>query len=801
MPFIEPVVMALAGFLGTGGFITMETAFTIADILVTAGAALGMRAVNSLLTPKPKTPGIGANSLSTRNTQVTGTNATKARDLIYGNLGRCTGTIVFRDFTPLNTTVGGVNQTFNRGSVHLVIALAGHQVESIGDPYLQNYNETAPLDPATGDCNSGRFVGKLHCEKFLGAPGQAACATLIAAAPQFQVFPNGWTSAHQLKGVAYVYVRMDWDENVFNQGFPDLRFDVVGKNDIYDPRTGTTGWSNNPIICLRDYFTWPMGIGCYSSEVNDTIISAEANVCDEDVPLAAGGTEKRFTANGTVDLSSTPADIVNALLSSCAGTPAYLSGQWAFYAAHWRGAVGSIGDDDLASSITINARQASSDRYNGVKGVFISADNNWQTSDFPPFYHGTDRGYASDDYLADDGGQPTDRRWKDIQLPFTTSAATAQRLAKLDLESFRREKTITVQTKISKFAHQPPDVVNFTHARWGAEFTNKTFAVNAAQLTMEAPPDPNNLNGSNGQGQSAAPALLMNFTLRETDANVYAWSIAEELAYTAPSGSTGGAPPPAPLIAEQLTAITTGLEFAFNYITYAPVQGYWVYRSSSTDVTTAARYRFIPQSNTDGKYTFQDLVGSGVTFYYWITAINFYGESAKEATFSGATSGLGAGDVMTVYRPTTGSGTYGSPSAAYDNNLSAAASVNPLKFPGVRSDSSTWSGFSAITGTVVSVTLRVVSDFAKSETIGEVVTPNAGSGQTLVEYSTDGGTTWTTLYAESAAGFSERTDSAALSTSVNLANLQVRATTSTTASTDSATHKIYEIWAEVVTSS
>jgi len=64
--------------------------------------------------------------------------------------------------------------------------------------------------------------------------------------------------------------------------------------------------------------------------------------------------------------------------------------------------------------------------------------NGWQNSDFPPYAQDADHGYSGpsdfegDQHLADDGG---DRRWKEIQLPFTISPFAAQRLAKIELMS------------------------------------------------------------------------------------------------------------------------------------------------------------------------------------------------------------------------------------------------------------------------------------------------------------------------------------------------------------------------------
>ena len=91
---------------------------------------------------------------------------------------------------------------------------------------------------------------------------------------------------------------------------------------------------------------------------------------------------------------------------------------------------------NAAGAFQWKSKASARDLFNGVKGVYVSPSNNWQRSDFPPYAQDSKHGYSGpaqyfgDANLAQDGG---DRRWLDIQLPFTISAATAQRLAKVEL--------------------------------------------------------------------------------------------------------------------------------------------------------------------------------------------------------------------------------------------------------------------------------------------------------------------------------------------------------------------------------
>ena len=62
-----------------------------------------------------------------------------------------------------------------------------------------------------------------------------------------------------LRGIAYMYVRLKFDADAFPNGIPVITATVKGKK-LYDPRTSTTVWSDNPALCLRDYLTSKYGL-------------------------------------------------------------------------------------------------------------------------------------------------------------------------------------------------------------------------------------------------------------------------------------------------------------------------------------------------------------------------------------------------------------------------------------------------------------------------------------------------------------------------------------------------------------
>lgn len=177
--------------------------------------------------------------------------------------------------TALTYTVPPTDTGKKNEYLHMVIALAGHEVDSIGEVYFNEFKASDTRFAPGGDAS---FV---HIEKFIGAADQAACATLINA------FPGIWTADHRLRGTAYIYVRLRWNADVFPMGIPVVKAVVRGRK-VFDPRSPTApaAWSNNWALCIRDYLTADFGLVCAAGEIDDSAFAAAAN--DSDAAISLG---------------------------------------------------------------------------------------------------------------------------------------------------------------------------------------------------------------------------------------------------------------------------------------------------------------------------------------------------------------------------------------------------------------------------------------------------------------------------------------------------------------------------------
>lgn len=454
---------------------------TIAVFVVKAIVSMAVNmAISAVFGKKPKASA-GSFQNYSRDRTLTVRQPAAPRRVIYGEV-KVGGVMVF-----LHTTA-------NDTKLHIIQTLAGHECEAIGDVYLND--EVVPLD-GSGNA-TGKYAGYVRVFKHLGAADQAADTTLIAAAP------DKWTSAHRLRGVAYLYVELTGNADLFPNGVPNFSAIVQGKNDIYDPRTATTGWSDNAALCVANYLCdTKYGLGVtYASGINETDLIAAANICDEAVALAAGGTEARYTANGSFDAGQPPEDTIGELLTAMHGYCTRPGSRWSILAGAYQMPTITLDEDDARGAVKVIPRVSRRELYNAVKGLYTSPGSQWQPVDFPAVTNAT--------YETEDNGV---RIWRDISLPYTTSGATAQRIAKIELEKGRQQIVGHYPAKLTALGLYAGGTVKLSLARFG--WTEKVFEVLTWRFEVY----------DDAQGE---PALGIDLVLRETASADYDWSSGEE---------------------------------------------------------------------------------------------------------------------------------------------------------------------------------------------------------------------------------------------------------------------------------
>ncbi len=272
------VVAAIGAAVSTGVAAAVGTAFTWAAFGQAFAVNLALSVLGGLLADSPSQPSGGGFSAEARGRQVVIRSATEPHRIVYGEVS-VAGPLVFAH-------VSGGNNEY----LHLVVPVAGHEVDGI--PYVYLNDERIGTLDTDGNCISGTFAGHVRVHKYLGTDTQDADAALIAESGGL------WTTAHRGLGLAYVYVRLKFNDGIFPNGIPNVRAIVRGRK-CYDPRDGGTRWTPNWELQVRDYLAADFGLACDAAELDDTIVISGANICDERVVVDGGS--PRYSVTFTVD--------------------------------------------------------------------------------------------------------------------------------------------------------------------------------------------------------------------------------------------------------------------------------------------------------------------------------------------------------------------------------------------------------------------------------------------------------------------------------------------------------------------
>lgn len=357
-----------------------------------------------------------------------------------------------------------------------------------GDSFVGGLTEG---DPVTINYVVFDDVQPVRIKPHLGGAGQVADASLVAESG------GNWTSAHVGAGICYLYVRLTYDTEIFGQiGVPNISAVVRGKK-VFDPRTGTTAWSDNAALCVADWLRdGRYGLGASAAEVPDAEVIAAANICDETITLNVSGTatQKRYTTNTSFTTDRAPRDALADLLVGMAGACVWTQGRWLVRAGAYRSPSMVVSEDHLAGrGVTVVPKASRSELFNAVRVTYRDPSQAWAEVQAPLVTNAM--------YQAQDGGV---RIVRNIQMPGAMDTWRAQRLAKIEMERARQALTVQFTGNMRAYDLSPTDTVSLSLARYG--FSSKPFEV--VERTW-------------------SPDGTLQYTVRETAAGVWAWNYGE----------------------------------------------------------------------------------------------------------------------------------------------------------------------------------------------------------------------------------------------------------------------------------
>lgn len=340
--------------------------------------------------------------------------------------------------------------------LHRIMAFTGHEIEGYDEIYLND--EVVTLDASGNVTSPSRYNGFVRIKKYFGTSTQTADADLVSETASVPLDEGRWTSSHRLRGIAYLYVRFKYDTDAFPNGVPSVSATIKGRK-VYDPRNGTTAWSDNPALCIRDYLTADFGFNQPSSRIDDVAVVTAANICDQTVDG-----EDRYTCNGNFVTSFAPNQVLSDLLTSMGGLLWYSQGKWRMKAASYTTPTITLDEGDLRSAISLSTRHSRRNNFNTVKGKFKGPETDFQEADYPTV--------TDPVFVADDNGLVNTL---DFALPFTNTSKTAQRLANIALRRNREQLTFSASFGLKAFQVQVGDFIYINNERFG--WSSKPFEV------------------------------------------------------------------------------------------------------------------------------------------------------------------------------------------------------------------------------------------------------------------------------------------------------------------------------------
>ena len=376
------------------------------------------------------------------------------RRFIYGEM-IVNGHLVFQE------TAGA-----SKKDLYRVVYLGEGPIQSATEVYFndEQISLTGNLDADGATVASGPYVGYANMRVGLnGNSGSSSTAVNI-------ITNTSWTSNHKMTGNAWLGYVLVHDNEVWQNGVPQVRVKVQGRK-VYDPRLdgggvgggsgshrydneATWAFSENSALCILDFLINGMDVD--PSDIDMAAMRTAADICDENVNIYASSgsstTQKRYTTNGVAFLDDEVIATLEQLLAPCHGLLIEEGGVLRLVVPKDGTNVPVVGltEDDMISEVNININAEVQSRINKVAGTFNDKESSYQTVDFSPV--------SSSSLITSDGRE----HLQQIDLAFVTDEARAQRIASIVLKENSLTNTMELVLK-PKFSYlKVADVVTVT---------------------------------------------------------------------------------------------------------------------------------------------------------------------------------------------------------------------------------------------------------------------------------------------------------------------------------------------------
>ena len=354
--------------------------------------------------------------------------------------------------------------------LYIALVLCEGEIESVDKIYIDDkevtWSGTLADDTlrtvGSGDGNFYKDSASLISVKcHYGSDSQAQCDLLGAL--------DSWTSNHRLRGLAYISLKIKWNQDAF-AGLPTVQALIKGKKVVaYNSSSvaQTAAHSDNPAWCLLDYLTNERyGKGIPIANIDIPSFYTASGVCDTDVTAYGSTTIDVLDCNAVIDTSKKVLDNVRELAKGARSFLPFTGGKYKMLVETTGSASITLTEDDIIGGYSL-ASESKSNKANRVIVSFINPARNWQVDEvqWPEI---DDSAYASADQHATmkaaDGGFTLENRFDFTTI---TSPYQALELAEVICRRSRDSKGLQLTVGFDAYDLAIGDIVNITISSLG----------------------------------------------------------------------------------------------------------------------------------------------------------------------------------------------------------------------------------------------------------------------------------------------------------------------------------------------
>ena len=446
--------------------------------------------VISWIIPQPDIPDFGQiqADLDARGILVNKKSANGAIPIVYGTR-KVGGNIVFLETSGADNQYLYMALVLSEGEIDDItsIEVNDNQVTFTGD-----LADNTQVTVASSDANFFDGSSLITVEPHFGSDSQTASSLLSTL--------SSWTSNHRLRGLAYLAIRFEWNNDKFGS-LPTVQAVVKGKK-VYNPNldstvTGGSGshrkdtsstwaYSDNPVYQLLDYLRndrFGMGITNEYFDSNFADWQIAGDVCDTQItPFSGASAIDLMNSHTVIDTSKKAIDNVKSFLRGSRGYLNFTAGKYNILVESTGTASISLTEDNIIGGISVTSKNKNS-RYNRVIVNFTNPDKSFQsdTAQFPPI---DETGLASADQHSTmktaDGGLLLEGRFDFSML---NSPYQAQEMAEIILRRSRTSLDVSLKADATALDLAVGDLVNITHAT--PSFSAKPFRVQGMTINSD----------------------------------------------------------------------------------------------------------------------------------------------------------------------------------------------------------------------------------------------------------------------------------------------------------------------------